>query len=317
MATCIAATKAVVTLERNSRIAEIGSINQVKKIDPISFCHWAVDEWGNAGKSSENSWYYAAMAAVATLNTLAQIQIANMRYSIAKEYAKLARDQWARFRDNYAPCERATIAEICSFPPYEPIYEELASLFGGFSIAAFRRAEEELAKAAKQYSLCVDPGLVASMAILGSISHDDSANFAYRVEEAEKDIVDDLVWNRRSSLLNLGKNIHAQSAKYADAADQSLNGLGKAAQAGIGGAMSALGYFAEKNDTVYNSAPVMGMHNYNGSYGVQTNWNGGYNVGGMGDTTADWGMSLATQTPNIQSDVSNAGSTWSTPEYWN
>lgn len=239
------------TINTIGQIGSIRSIEAINNIEPIRFCHWAAPEWGDIGQTSEVTWYNVALIAVATINTIAQIQIAQKRYQIAKDYAKIAQDKWERFKNGYMPLEQAMLAEIMNTPIRTPNYVQARSDYGGFAKYSYGEAQSRLSRKAKQYRLCIDPSLVDDLRVAEGIAIDDGINFGYRYEEDYTQRMNDIRWNRRSNLLNLGRDIHAQSAQYANYANQMLAGLSDTANQGASGAMSMLGYLSERRDTYY------------------------------------------------------------------
>lgn len=236
-------------------------IGEVKGIEPISFCHWVAPEWGDEGQTAENTWYKAALIAVATINTIAQIAIAQKRYQIAKDYANIAKDKWNRFKNSYAPFEQEMLSEAGNEPIYIPDYDQARRNYTYWNENAFGEADRRMALMARTFSLCVDSSLTRDMAIAQALATDDAVNFGYRWEEAYARLRNDMRWNRRSNLLNLGRDLEAMAANYAGAANTILSGLGAMANEGANGAISLLGYLNERRDTAYPTA-------YSGAVGL-------------------------------------------------
>lgn len=216
-------------------------------------CKWAPPTYGDAGESWEKLLWQAALIAVATINTLAQIQIMEKRYKIAKDYANLAQDRWERFKNNYAPLERAMLSEAGNMSEYTPNYPEARARAMDYNGVVFRSADEQLADLAQKYSLCIDTSFVDDMDYAETISLNDSTNFNYRDEENWAHYVNDKRWNRRSQLLNLGRDLQSLSATYADAANRALTEVGGLLDSGAQGAMRLLGYLNTARETQYPS----------------------------------------------------------------
>ena len=84
-----------------------------------------------------------------------------------------------------------------------------------------------------------------------ALAEDDGVNFGYRYEEHYAIVRDDWRWNRRSGLLNLGRELISQSAGFAQAADRMLAGAGTAAGSALSGALSYLSYNHFRNTPIY------------------------------------------------------------------
>lgn len=237
-----------------------GSIDSLKemqeehlKIISDRMCSWAAPEWGDDGEDWEKTIWRAAIIAVATINTTAQISIMRKRYNIAKAYADIAKDKWNRFINNYAPLERAMLNEISSTPEPVPDYEGARNRGLEYADNAFRSMSNTLTHRAKKYALCVDDSQLNDFEFARYLAIVDGQNFNYRDAEWFTLIMSDLRWNRRSALLNLGRDLHSQSASYASAANNILAGLGNLAAEGASGFTQLLGYLSERRDTAYPS----------------------------------------------------------------
>lgn len=227
-------------------------------------CEWAAPQYGDAGESWEKTLWKAALIAIATINTLAQISIMEKRYQIAKDYANLASDRWNRFKDAYAPFERAMLSEAGNAPEYKPDYVGARERAREYTSEAFRSADEQMADLAKKYSLCVDDTLLNDMDYAEAVSRDDGTNYNYRDEEFWAIYMSDKRWNRRSQMLNLGRGIQQMSASYADAANNALAQLGGLLDKGAQGAAKLLGYISTARESQYpanfsSAAPLTGQ----------------------------------------------------------
>lgn len=239
--------------------------NTNRRIQTIeeTMCRWAQPEFGDTGETAYHEFWQAALLAVTLLNTAAQISISRKQYQIAKDYANIAIDQWERFRDAYAPLERAMVNEITNTPEPAPDYDGARYRGNSFTSSAFSGARMAMGKLAKKYALCVDPSLYDDMLYAESITADDSVDFNYRDEEYFAHVMSDVRWNRRSSLLNLGRDVLATSVNYADAANRMLGNIGDILNQGAQGAMGMLGYLQEHRNTMYPmqfsmSSPLVG-----------------------------------------------------------
>lgn len=232
----------------NKQMANVN--DKLKTIEEV-MCNWAQPEVTDIGEGVWGTLWKAAMVGVALINTVAQVQIAKKQHQIAKDYANLAKDKWGRFRDGYAPHEQSILNEVLNTPEPEPDYAGARSRGESYVNEAFLSAEAQAVALAEKYSLCVDSSLLAVLDLMESTTRDDGINFNYRDEEQFALIMSDLRWNRRSSILNLGRDIHQTAAKYADSANQMLANLGNTVSSGAAGAMQMLGYLSERRNTTY------------------------------------------------------------------
>ncbi len=216
-------------------------------------CKWAPSQVSDTGFNWEQNLWRAASIAVATINTVAQMQIAQKRYEIADAYTKLAEDHWRRFRDNYAPFERELLAEVSSTPIPKPDYEGAKNRGEEATAQAYAEASDQLHDMALKYNLCVDSSLADDLDYHRAIVRDDTINFNYRDEERFALYKDDKRWDRRSDMLNLGRDIYKISASYAQQANAMLAQVGELANQGAQGAARMLGYLQAARETLYPS----------------------------------------------------------------
>ena len=236
----------------------------------------------NSGVESNAEWANIAAVGVATISTLASIQIAEKQYDIANSYYALSRQKWDRFRNVYMPCERREMSEACNTPEYEPRYDELAAAYTGEVDRIFAQARARLETLNARYCVCPEPTLTADFGLLQSQIAGDSGNFAYRYEEARRVAKNDVRWTRRQQSLNRGRDLQSNATQYAKAAADAYGRLGEAVGSAAEGAISAIGYFSERRSTMYpQRAPLqrpqasgsmvgngfMGVTPDNGTYG--------------------------------------------------
>lgn len=221
------------------------------KIISQTMCNWAQPETTDTGENWEKVFWKAALIAIATLNSAAQIAIADQRYQIAKDYANIAKDRWNRFKDSYAPLERAMLSEAGNMREYDPDYDAARARAREFTTAAFRTADDQMADLANKYGLCIDESMLNDMDYAEAVARDDGTNFNYRDEEFFSLYVSDKRWNNRSQLLNLGRGLQATAASYAEAANTALAQFGDMLNSGAQGAMKLFGYLSTARETQY------------------------------------------------------------------
>lgn len=268
---CIPNGQVTATIQSHPQLDKQTSMQeQHLKIISQTMCNWAQPEYGDSGETWEKTLWKAALIAIATLNSAAQIAIADQRYQIAKDYANLSKDKWNRFKDSYAPLERAMLSEAGNAREYDPDYDGARARAREYTTAAFRTADDQMADLSNKYSLCMDESMLNDMDYAEAVARDDGTNFNYRDEEFFSLYVSDKRWNRRSQLLNLGRGIQATSASYADAANNALAQLGGLLDSGAQGAARLLGYLSTARETQYpaqfsSASPLTGHSSSLGS----------------------------------------------------
>lgn len=262
MAACIAATNAQVQIQNAAQVgsnagdaisSKLDKFNaqQHQDLTPIAkrMCSWAAPEYSAVGEGWDRKAMLAAQiaiyASIIGLNTYIQ----NKNHDIASSYADISKDKWNRFKDAYAALEKKMIAEAQNTPEPTVDYGDARNRARNAVNFAFNSAKSSMTRYAKLYALCMDDSL--DLAYAKSIMLDDTANYNYRNDENFRDYKSDKRWNRRSDILNLGRNTQATAFSYAQHASEAFAGLaGAIAQAGNG--LSGLfGYLLNRNETVY------------------------------------------------------------------
>lgn len=238
----------------------------------------------DSGVEQNATWASLAATAVATLETVTAINIANKQYDIANRYYKMANRKWDRFKNKYMPCERVEINEACNTPAYEKQYDTTSTTYIAEVDRAFGQASNRIDSLFETYCICPDPSLAHDIALMQGMAAVDAGNFAYRYEEHRKDAKDDVRWTRRQQALNRGRNLQSTSTKYAEAAANAYGDIGGKIGQAASGAMQAIGYFSQRRDTIYpQRAPLqrpsnqllggafIGAEPQNGQYGFASN----------------------------------------------
>jgi hypothetical protein len=226
------------------------------KADPAlktqaTICHWAPPQFTDKGQTVLHAVLSVVSFAVAIWSAGEQARIFRMRAKLADGYAAIAEEEWNRFNKKYRPLENDMIAECLAETDYEPDYDGAEETYGALASDGLDRARAMMEETARGWALCMDGSLLSGLAAESAAAGTDFVNYGYRDAEWYAQKKRDYRFNRRSNLLNLGRNLISQSAKYGGAADSILQGAGAAAGAAMAGAMQFLGYIQNRNDPVY------------------------------------------------------------------
>lgn len=181
-----------------------------------------------------------AAAAVAVVATIASTKIAFDIAAIGNRQQKLAQRRWDRFAGNYLPCEQKVMAILCSRAEYVEQYELLKSIFTAYAKLNTVKVELNFRK----YGLCPPP-VSRRLFIRATEITVDVGNLAYRTEEARKDLLDDIRWNERSAMLNLGRDLNAMAASTTQMGASTLDLVQGTANNFAQGAAELSGYLSE------------------------------------------------------------------------
>lgn len=214
----------------------------------------------------------AAQVTVAIINTTAAIAISALQYKIAKGYLDLAKDMRDYWNGTFKPCEIKMVTEACSAPEYTPQYKTTAGRYVASVRQQFKNAIDDAARSTSRYCTGLTSMMVRDLAVAEAVAVGSAANFGFRYEEARKEILDQVRWDRRHQALSLGRDLIYQSANYAQMANGILSGLGDQAGRAAAGAMRALGYGEVRNDLGGGQSAGGGARTDMSGWGSNTNF---------------------------------------------
>lgn len=220
---------------------------------PVRFCHWNAP---TAGRISENMWtnvWQAAQLAVALLNSIIQGQIADKMQDLADSYYQHAKYKWNRFNEKYKPLEVALLEETSSVAEPSMDCADDRSRAESAVNTAYDHMDRYVARMAKALRLCIDDTQVAQLEYGRNLMLVDTENYNLRDDQWFVDFKSDQRWNRRSNVLNLGRNLGAVAQKYGDVAKQLMGHVSATADKAAGTMIMQLGYYGNRFDTVYSS----------------------------------------------------------------
>lgn len=231
---------------------------------PFRFCNWAAPEWGPKGETLWTQFFQAAQLAISIINAIIQGQIADLQQDLADGYYRQAKYKWDRFASKYMPLEKAILWEASQ----ELIKEmDCADDRPRAQVAAnnaFDYLEKYMAKQAKAYRLCLDDSAVSQLSYSRNLISVDTENYNLRDDQWFVDFKNDQRWNRRSNILNLGRNLGSEAMRYGDVARQLATNVGDIANRAFGSISNALGYYGARFDTVYPTTYLAGSTQYGG-----------------------------------------------------
>lgn len=255
MATCIAATNASVTIANPDKIADPISksvddagdkLNETLQPVAQKLCAWAAPTYnGNSSNTDRQLWIAAQVVLTVALIAL-NTHIQNKQYDIAKQYQKLSEQKFERFRDKYAPLEKKMLNETSSVSKPTPDYYDARARGNTAADLAFNTMNRDMSRYAKMYALCIDDSLNTDRYKV--LSRDDTVNFNYRDAENWAMYKSDKRWNRRSDILNLGRDNAATGFSYAQTANTAFTGFASAMNQAGNGLTGLFGYLNNRNE---------------------------------------------------------------------
>lgn len=251
-------------------------------LDTIRFCHWAAPEYGPIGENAWNLAFKAAQLAISSTNAAIQGQIADKKQDLAEGYYQQAKYKWDRFAGSYQPLETAILTEAYITPMQGIDCPGARSRAQAAVNSAYGMMDTVMARTAKAYRLCMDDTVVRQMAYSRNQTLVDTENYNLRDSQWFADYKNDQRWNRRSNILNLGRNLGSIAMRYGDVAGRMLDNVGNAANRVAGSISQALGYYGSRFDTRYPTEYLSGtatnLVDINSTGGIMANSATGYGV---------------------------------------
>lgn len=225
---------------------------------PVRFCHWAAPEVpGWAQTLWEAAKFAASLALTYELNKLKQ-EIHETQRDLAEDYYNLAKDKWERYRDRFLPLEEKMLWEARTEPIRELDCDGARARAQAAVDSAFNSMQGYLERAVKKLRICVDPTQLGAMDQRRAVMLVDTENFNMQDDRWFVDYKNDQRWNRRSNLLNLGRNIPSEVLQYGEVARQAGANADQMATQLASNVMAAIGYYGSKIDTIFPSTYVSG-----------------------------------------------------------
>ncbi|MBQ5728209.1 MAG: SUMF1/EgtB/PvdO family nonheme iron enzyme, partial [Mailhella sp.] len=192
--------------------------------------------------------------AQAFIKKLNELQIADMQQDLADSYYDMAKYKWDRFYEKFVPLEKKLLKEVLNEPLKEMDCADDMQRASDWVGRAYGAMQDWTARKAKQMRVCMNaldrrrPRNAQALALA------DTANYNYVDDRWFCDYSNDKRWNRRSSVLNLGRNLGSEALKYGDVARGLLNTISGQVEQAAQGLVSALGYYGARLDTYYPSS---------------------------------------------------------------
>ena len=223
-------------------------------IGSLRFCNWAAPEYGPIGEGFWNNAFRAAALAIAIANGVAQSQIADMQQDLADSYYDMAEYKWDRFYRKYVPLEKKLLNEVLNTDERSMDCAEDMQNAVDWVDDAYGALNEWTRRKIRQLRACVNGLDMRRPRNARVLALADTANYNYVDDRWFCDYSNDKRWNRRSSVLNLGRNLGSEALKYGDVARSLLNTVSGQVEQAAQGLISAMGYYGARLDTYYPSS---------------------------------------------------------------
>lgn len=200
--------------------------------------------------------------------------IANDQAALANRQLVMAEKEYCRYTTVFAPVEDATMAQAAADPRYLPQYELHMGRARNDAARAFGKAITGLNRRLSRYCAGANANLLREVHTEWARTEVDAVNHAWRYEELQAWRRDDVQFNRKLQLFNVGRSLQASATGDMRAATAAIGGANEALMSGISGYYGALqasfgrfsGYLLQQSRA--NSLQSFGMDAAMGARGV-------------------------------------------------
>ena len=217
---------------------------------PIRFCRWAAPEVTGAGDTWFSTATKAATLAIGIINATYQQKIQDLQQDLADGYYRQAKYKWDRFNDVYRPLEQKLLDETSTKPIRTLDCAGAKSRARTAVTAAFNPALNWYTRTARAMRLCVDDSALQLFAYRRAVVDIDTENYNLSDDQWYTDYKNDQRWNRRSSVLNIGRNMSSEALSYGQVANAMLSQVSSQLDKVASTLSTSLGYFGTRFDTM-------------------------------------------------------------------
>lgn len=237
--------------------------------------------------------------------------IANDQAALANRSLVMAEKEYCRYTEIFVPCENNTAAEVCADPAYEAQYELHEGRAKLDAARVFGDVLEILPRKFSRYCTGANANLLRQAYTDWARTEVDAVNHAYRYEELQKWRRDDVRFNRRMAVHQLGRNIQTMAVNDMRTGIQGISNANEMLMSGVSGYYGALqstfgrysGYLFSKSQS--NMATQYGMSYAMASRGAIPTGYYGANAG-AGSSLGQPGLSGSGAVDNLMSTGPNS-----------
>lgn len=232
------------------------SIATVGGIAPLRFCHWAAPEVSDLGYDLSAGLQDAMMVGIAILNSTIQGRIADLNQELGENYYSMANFKWNRFKGNYMPLEKKLLREVSTVKERAMNCGDDRKRAQTAVNTAYSSMEKFLSEQARKLRICVDPSILGMVEQRQTVMLVDTENYNLVDDQYFTDVKNDQRWNRRSTVLNLGRGLATTAMSYGDVAKSTAANVSAQTDRAFSSLASSIGYMGSRNNPSYPTTYV-------------------------------------------------------------
>lgn len=166
--------------------------------------------------------------------------IANDQAALANRQLVMAEKEYCRYATIFAPVEDATMAQVAADPRYVPQYELHMGRARNDAARAFGKAITGLNRKLTRYCAGANANLLREVHTEWARTEVDAVNHAWRYEELQAWRRDDVQFNRKLQMFNVGRSLQASATGDMRAATAAIGAANEGLLGGMSGYYGAL-----------------------------------------------------------------------------
>ena len=222
-----------------------------------TMAHWMFPQTTSKGYIAENIIQNALTIAMALLQVVVSKKIEDLKLELAENYYDMAKYKWQRFIDYYMPLEKKLLQEVSSVAIATMNCADDRSRAESSVNSAYALLQQQLARIRKSLHICIDSNMLSVIEYRRVLMLVDTENYNLSDDNYWCDILNDDRWNKRSTVLDLGRGISSLSQSYGALAKQSADTAGGQMMAFTNSVINSMGYFGARNETQYPHYALM------------------------------------------------------------
>ena len=231
--------------------AQTRSIATTSGIAPLRFCHWAAPEVTPTGYNLSAGIQQGLITGIAILNSTIQGRISDLNQELGENYYDMANFKWNRFKGNYMPLEKKLLQEVSTVKEKTMNCGDDRKRAQTAVNTAYSAMEKFLSEQARKLRICVDPSILGMVEQRQTVMLVDTENFNLVDDQYFTDVKNDQRWNRRSTVLNLGRGLSSTAMSYGDVAKNTAANVSAQTDRAFSSLASSIGYLGSRNNTNY------------------------------------------------------------------
>lgn len=181
-----------------------------------------------------------------------------------RRYYDLAKAWQDIYNNVYKPGEDEEAAEAFALEDVEPEYDIARGRARTTAWIQFKGVTDKATRCLSMYCTGLRSDMIAELAAAQGAAVSAADGLGYRNERAYVEARNEEIWHRKFNTVKRGRNLMADNVSLAKATNGIYGDMAQQAWVGMQGADKFVGYFLNKNETVFPTTYVKGKAQYQG-----------------------------------------------------